>query len=221
VQTIKYINIKDNEQVAKEVAARLRIVAKSKNILLLIPGGSAIELAIRVLALSTDLKNKLTVSLTDERFGEPGHVHSNWQQLKASGFEPEKWHCYPVLSGKDVNTTTRDFHDFLERQINKHNYISGIFGMGADGHTAGILPKSSAVGSSELASHYNGPDYERITVTPKFLKHLDEAFLYAVGETKHEQLNKLSNSTPVQKQPAQILKQAKLLTVISDYRGNL
>ena len=119
--------------------------------------------------------------------------------------------------------------------------------MGADGHTSGILPGSpSALIAAEtlamnfhksepnspgspnsfatdqpLASAYDWSDYQRITTTLAVLAQLDEAVLYACGETKWPMLKRLRDDVPVVDMPVQLLKQVKLVTVFTDYQENI
>ena len=90
------------------------------------------------------------------------------------------------------------------------------FGIGIDGHTAGILPHTEAVNSSELVCAYNTPLFDRVTITPKVIKELDEAIVFAMGENKWPILEKLEKEFPLEEDPSQILKQVKLLTIFTD-----
>lgn len=131
-----------------------------------------------------------------------------------------RWNCHEILEDDDIDSATHRFSDFLNAALAEKRYVLGLFGLGPDGHTAGLLPGSPALDSGQLADHYRAPDFERITITPRFLKHLDEAFIFAMGDNKAEQLDRLSQDLDTRNQPAQLLKQAKLLTVFNDYRGN-
>jgi 6-phosphogluconolactonase/glucosamine-6-phosphate isomerase/deaminase len=88
--------------------------------------------------------------------------------------------------------------------------------MGADGHTAGIMPASPALSSDELAVYYNHSDYQRITVTAKALSRLDEAVLYASGDNKRQAVSDLLKDLPSAQQPAQIIKQIPSWSVYND-----
>jgi 6-phosphogluconolactonase/glucosamine-6-phosphate isomerase/deaminase len=123
------------------------------------------------------------------------------------------------LTGKDIETTAKDFASVLSEQIKKADYAIGLFGMGADGHTAGILPNSPAVNAEGYASFYSTPQFGRVTMTFDAIKNLDEAVLYAVGEAKHKMLDKLEQDLELSEQPAQILKKINRLSIYNDYKG--
>jgi 6-phosphogluconolactonase/glucosamine-6-phosphate isomerase/deaminase len=92
--------------------------------------------------------------------------------------------------------------------------------MGADGHTAGILPHSEAVNDGEFAHGYSAGEFERITMTPIAISQLDEAVLYAEGEAKWPMIDQLESDALFTDQPAQGLKRAAKLTVFNDHKGD-
>ena len=84
--------------------------------------------------------------------------------------------------------------EVLKEELKRADYKIGIFGVGVDGHTAGILPQSVAVNTEEIIFGYETPEYDRITITPKTIASLDQAILYAIflsvlhvlHQTKHQ-----------------------------------
>ena len=188
-----------------------------KRVLWLIPGGSAIEVAVQVGRQLTGLPlENLYVTLTDERYGPVGHKDSNWQQLTDKGLNLPGAHLLPVLSGADINQTTSAFAETLSIQLAAADYSIGLFGMGSDGHTAGILPGTVAVASTELAKHYQAASYLRVTMTGVAIRQLDEAVLYAAGSEKKPALEILKDDVKPAVQPAQLLKQVPIVTIYTD-----
>lgn len=156
--------------------------------------------------------------MTDERYGPLGHKDSNWQQLIEKGFNLPQALLVPILTGEDRATTTLKFNEVLNREFMRVEYKIGLFGVGADGHTAGILPESGAVSSEDLAFGYDTPTFSRITITPKVIEKLDEAVVFMQGEEKWEVVKDLlEKNIEITKQPAQILKKVPLLTIFTDY----
>ncbi len=204
------------EFIAHSISSQLNL---GKNVLFFVTGGSGIEVGIQI---SEILRNQphenLTVTLTDERYGPVGHPDSNWQQLMEKGFSLPQARLIPVLTGDDANITTKKFNQELEKELAKSSYKIGLFGIGADGHTAGILPESEAVNSPDLAYTYKTEKFERITITPKLIVELNEAVVYAKGEEKWKTLEELQHDKDIHKQPAQILKVVPLLTMFTDYK---
>lgn len=221
---MKFVKISSIDEVVgylvELISAKL---SADKAVLWLVSGGSAIKIEKEVASrLSAAARlNNLTVLLADERYGPPGHPDSNWEQLKQAGFLLPGAQFMPILSDKSIEETTAQFSYILKRSLLEHDYKVGLFGMGVDGHTAGILPASPAVSSPELAVHYDGGEYQRITCTAAAITNLDEAILYAVGAEKSIMLDKLSSKVGINEQPAQVLKKVPKLTIFNDQRGKL
>jgi 6-phosphogluconolactonase/glucosamine-6-phosphate isomerase/deaminase len=190
-------------------------------VLWLVSGGSAASVAVETLKLiDKNYLQNLSVGQVDERFGPPGHKDSNWQQLLNAGFQAAGLRCLPILAGKDFDQTAKDAEILIEKELVAAEYRVGLFGIGPDGHTAGILPLSAAVDSQLLLSAYIAPDFERLTLTARAIAALDLAVAYATGEPKREALLKLQRDLSVREQPAQALKLAKQTVIFNDQIGD-
>lgn len=163
----------------------------------------------------------LCITLTDERYGKPGHEDENWTQLMQLGFAVESINAYRVLRGESPEDTAQDFSKKLRKLFDTYSYRIGLFGMGSDGHTAGILPGTVGVDSEELAVYYVGDDYPRVTMTGEAIMQLDEAVLFAYGESKHDQIRRLIyDEIDASEQPAKLLLDAGKLSIYTDYQDN-
>lgn len=212
--------IADTTPVVKYIASILRQhLENNQTVLWLVPGGSSITIAAEVSKQLHDLPlHNLMVTLTDERYGSVGHTDSNWQQLIEAGFLLPNAQLFPVLLGKNREETVSDFATRLEILLTQANYRLGFFGIGADGHTAGILPGSPAVTTKTLAAGYDAGNFQRITMTFPAIQQLNEVVAYATGEAKWPVLNQLANETlSLEQQPAQILKAVSKATIFNDY----
>jgi 6-phosphogluconolactonase len=196
-------------------------ITAGEKVLWLVPGGSVVAVAVAVAhkLWEKDMHN-LTITLGDERFGAVDHADSNWKQLKEAGFKFTNAQMMPVLTGEDRGPATQHYADNLQRMFEACEYRLALFGLGPDGHVAGILPGSPAVEAKEWAVSY--PDaYERMTMTPPAILKLDEAVVYAAGAQKHAMLDELEKDLPLSQQPAQILKKLPKATIFNDYKGDL
>lgn len=126
---MQFIQTQDPTKVAQVIANTLLAhVHKNKHVLWLVPGGSNIDVAVMVgtLLKGTDLQN-LHITLTDERFGPEGHANSNWQQLHEKGFMlHQNANLYPVLTGKDLETTANEWDTQLKKLFASCTYILGF-----------------------------------------------------------------------------------------------
>jgi len=191
------------------------LLTAGDQVLLLLSGGSAIDLEIQALKAILELPQvaNLLVSQVDERYGHVSHPNSNWQQLLERGFDPKKMLHNPILHGKNLSATATDFSSFLENE--KKRTIVGVFGIGADGHTAGILPGSTAIAETNTVAAYESSPHTRITIAPPFFSHIDLALVWAVGEVKQRQLERLQSDLDPAEQPAQLLKQCQELYIFT------
>ena len=217
---IEFKRIDKPRPAAEYLVELLQSKARNKKILFLVPGGSALPIARTVLAkLPSAVRMNIAITLTDERYGAIGHKDENWNQL-VDGIELSSYaEALPVNTGAELDTTEQNYAKNLERLVEWADQVIGLFGMGADGHTAGILPQSAATAATSYACAYSAEPFVRITTTPLFFKHLDTAVLYAVGEDKQPMIDALSRDVSYVVMPAQLLKEARHFIVFNDYKG--
>jgi 6-phosphogluconolactonase/glucosamine-6-phosphate isomerase/deaminase len=207
--------------IALSILGKLKL---GKHVLFFATGGSSIAVAAKLAGLlemdpHKDLTHNLTVMMTDERYGPLDHADSNWHQLLEKGFNLPQAKLIPILTGDDRAITTEKFDAALNQELNASGYKIGLFGVGKDGHTAGILPESDGAHSQELAFGYDTPTFSRITMTPKAIEKLDEIVVWVQGEEKWPVIKNLSEENiDIIKQPAQALKKVPLLTIFTDYK---
>jgi 6-phosphogluconolactonase/glucosamine-6-phosphate isomerase/deaminase len=218
------LNIKtttDTDEVADFIASAVLSQLKlNKKVLLFVTGGSSIIVCIKVSEILREHPHQnLTVMLTDERYGEVNHADSNWGKLIKGGFSLPEAKLIPILTGEDHATATKEFNENLEREFKNADYKIGIFGVGPDGHTAGILPGSSACHSQDLGCGYDSEIFSRITMTFKAILKLDEVIAWIQGENKWGVIKDLEEKDiELEKQPAQILEKVPSLTIFTDYK---
>jgi len=216
----RFIKISSPEPAVKYLADTIKDHLKAgEHVLWLVSGGSAIAVEAAVAkALADEPLEHLTVTLTDERPGPVGHPDSNWHQLAQAGFKLPGAKLVPVLTGAGTDVDAGAFSDVLAHELSAAGYHIGLFGIGPDGHTAGIPAKYPAP-SYEPAMFYQIGDFERISMTAASIERLDEVVAYVMGDNKHNQLDRLTQDVPISEQSAQALKQAPKLTVFNDYKG--
>jgi 6-phosphogluconolactonase/glucosamine-6-phosphate isomerase/deaminase len=190
-----------------------------KSVVWLLSGGSAIGVAVTVAKQLTDSEHRknLRILQIDERYGPVGHPDSNWKQTLDAGFSCEGAQCHPILQGLSLPETLSSYTETLQDALNNCQLRVGLLGIGPDGHTAGMLPNSSAANeTTQLTATYRGPDYMRITMTTPAIARLDYAIAFASGESKRSTLEKLQKEVPIPTQPAQAIKKAAQWYVYSD-----
>lgn len=186
-----------------------------------LPGGSNIKTSIEAMDLLPDeLTERLYLSQTDERFGPLGHKDSNWQQLEDLGFKVKKAKTAMFLQDQtsSLGDVTANAGDIIQNLILK-SYTIGQFGIGPDGHIAGIKPGSPASVATGLTSGYPWEDFTRVTMTFAAIRQLNQVLAFAFGEPKAHTLSALRDeSHQLINQPAAILKSARA-TLYNDQIG--
>lgn len=207
------------QSAADHIATAILVkLAANKRVFWFLSGGSGIKVVLEVARqlAGHDLHN-LYVTLTDERYGAVGHPNENWQQLLDQGFSLPGATLYRPLIGEDQITTTNRFGAWIAQHIADAHYSIGLFGIGSDGHTAGIKPHSSAVTANAWTDHFQGDDFERITITLLPISQLNEVVIQASGADKLPILHSLrTQSLSVIEQPAQALKDSPRATLYTD-----
>ncbi len=195
-------------------------VMRGERVLWLVSGGSNIDVSVAVAKTLENIPlDTLFISLTDERFGDIGHAYENWQQLLDAGFNVPGATLYRPLIGKSRYETAEAFDLWLGEQLGQADYSIGLFGVGSDGHTAGIKPGSPATSAEGWITAYTGNDFERITMTFDAIQRLDEVVVQAISPDKKPVIiDLLYDDIPLNKQPAQVLKLIKESTLFTDYK---
>jgi len=191
---------------------------EGKRVLWLVCGGSNIQASAKIMdGLEDDLTKNLAILLTDERYGEVGHPDSNARQLQEAGFQAKQAIFVPTLTGLSLEETTARYDQVMQHAIEHADIVIAQFGIGTDGHIAGLLPHSVATTSTDWVTAYEAPPFTRITMTFKAMKHIHVAVAMAFGEDKQLALERLRDETlPLVEQPSQILKELPEAYVFND-----
>jgi len=206
--------------ISEKLLAQLKSAHKT---LWLVSGGSAVSLQVQIMQQliqsGVDL-SLLTILPVDERYGNPGHKNSNSEQMRSAGFAPGKAVWHDVLAGgRSFEETVQAYSQLSERLLQTSGAVVAILGLGADGHTAGILPNSPAITDTDSpVVGYEWADYRRMTLGKESLLHITAVFVLAYGDSKHEALLRLQkNQEPFSDMPAKLLYDISDVTVYNDY----
>lgn len=216
--------VREGREVAA-IAVSERIVAElaaGRLVLWLVCGGSNIETEVEIMKQVRQAGQNvdaLTILPMDERYGKPGHPDSNHQQLLDKHFDPDIAAWYDVLAKNLPLADTVDYYAHLaENAFASVNTVVGVFGMGDDGHTAGVKPHSPALqDAAATVVGYDSPPFIRLTLTPRELVKADYAFVLAYGDEKAGALKRLqANDEPLEKLPAKLLYDVPEVYVFND-----
>ena len=218
-----------------EALNNLLIENKAIPVLLLLSGGSS--LAILDYVSANSLGENITVTMLDERFSQEAEVN-NFAQLQKTDF-------YTRALGAEVNflgslprpgENIEDMRARLEigiknwQQNQPKGKIFAVFGMGTDGHTAGIFPypenfdffsknfeNQHFVAGYSASSKHKHP--ERITATFSLFKNIDEAIVFICGQDKKPALDRfLKGAEQPHQLPALGIYETKNFRIFTDIK---
>lgn len=207
-----------------------------KPLILLLSGGSAFD--VLPFIDSSNLSSQCTIAMLDERYSSNEAVN-NFAQLTQTSFyqKAKKSGCNFIDTRIDPSEIPQKLAQRLNRQL--HNFkdthptgkIITLQGVGADGHTAGILPfpenqklfQTLFEGTRWVIAYNAGNKNKyplRITTTITFFKKaVDSSIVYAVGHEKKQVLQSLCAPQAAYSFnvfPAGVVRQMKQVHIFSD-----
>lgn len=157
-----------------------------------------------------------SITLVDERYGEPFHEGSNALLLRQCGFKD----FFAILrKNKSLEETTELFNRKLHALFIYHRHRVAVMGVGEDGHTAGLPAGISNISRQaagqikneklvEAFDDFPGPFRQRITLTFKALEMVGLLILLVFGEEKKEALEKMFTTGLEEEIPARFYTRA-------------
>lgn len=199
----------------------LELVKKNESSLLLLSGGSVVNVYSEMSEMFPKEVNLsgLVVGLIDERNVEADSPESNENKIFKSGLittlKEQGANFIGILLNHIDEKNKRE--DFIEVRSNQYKClflesesVLGIFGVGSDGHTAGILPMNDGSKFHELfqAENYlvsyavdpedsSNKHVDRITLSVTAIEKIDNVVLYAKGDTKLKPLYQFVENDPI------------------------
>ena len=165
----------------------------------------------------------------DERAVPPGDADSNYRMtcealLDHVPLRPEQIHrieseLEPELAAAHYESELRDNFRLEGAEIPRFDLIA--LGMGADGHTASLFPRTEALTEMSrlvTANHVPQKDTWRITLTWPVINHANSVFFLIAGADKAEVLKEvLTGPRDLERLPSQLIWPASgILTLILD-----
>jgi 6-phosphogluconolactonase/glucosamine-6-phosphate isomerase/deaminase len=217
--------LREDQGVAVDAIAT-RIVNElqaGKRVLWLVSGGSNVGLQVQIMQMVRDQASEhlggLAILPMDERYGKPGHANSNTEAMRAAGFDPAEATWVDVLMHDVPFDQTIDFYnEVAATALANATVVIGQFGLGPDGHVAGVLPGSPAATADEVTvAGYEWTDYTRLTLTPTALARIQIAYVPTYGDNKKDALQRLrANTETLSQLPAKLLYEIPEVYVYND-----
>ncbi len=233
-QTIEWQQTENAEEAAeylgREISREIEILKKNR-LLFFVSGGSCLKVL-------PQIKNQdfsgVTVAVLDERYDETNE-NNNFSQLRKLAWTNNFLKKGGTLISTKVLTgdTQQKLLDRFQKQIekwivdNENGRMLALFGMGEDGHTAGIFPESEKpqvfdemFDSRELFVAYvtdKNKFPKRITATNALFKKLEMGFAFICGQEKEAALHEFKqNKKRVNELPVLFLRNVKRIKIVTD-----
>lgn len=198
-----------------------------KPVLLMLAGGSSREII--DLLDGELLTDQVTITVTDERYTDDLE-ENNFAHIQGTSF-----YNHSIAAGSfciDTQIFSDESHEEHAKRFDKNlkewkrdfpnGKIIALFGVGKDGHIAGMIP-----GTENFDARFNNPDiwavdlkdekFERTTTTFPFLKLIDFPLVYISGVEKAEALAlTVAKEGELHQTPARILNEMKEPIVFTD-----
>lgn len=131
------IQLKKLAQFTEDLYQRItELVEEYGEALILAPGGSSIDVVAAALEqLPVALQNKVSLSVSDERWADKHEQNFNSYTNIHNRFPGIKM-VWPFIA-TNLKKAERDYSELLANNI---NWTIPLLGLGSDGHTAGIFP---------------------------------------------------------------------------------
>lgn len=216
------ILVKQTDGLAELLAGKLTDTLTShRRVIWLVPGGSNVPISIAAMNLLDEaMTEKLVIMQTDERYVPADDPDCNWKQLRDGGFDIKRATAYPVIlpESHSLEMTVSRYEETARREFDQADAIIGQFGIGPDGHTAGIKPHSPATVTKTLVSGYQAEDFTRVTLTFPAIRRLSSVVAFAHGDDKRPVFEELAGTTspPLEDMPAGILHSVGDSTLYND-----
>lgn len=193
-------NYKDSESLNTSFVEQLSSILQSAvqqrgHAYLAVSGGKTPQPLFQALAQKDDIPwEKITITLTDERFVHPAHTDSNERMVRESLLQNNAEKARFIGLWTENVKAQEAINSINQKLENIPMFDAVILGMGTDGHTASLFPCSREItraaleeGAAMLIQPETAP-YQRISLTRKRLLNARNIFLHIIGEGKYSVL---------------------------------
>ncbi len=144
--------------------------------------------------------NQVLLFWSDERCVPPDHPDSNYRMAMESGLkslEIPPQNIFRMHGEEQPETAAKNYDFLLQEEVPFETFDLMMLGMGEDGHTASLFPKTHAlhtVGKMATANFVSQKHTWRLTLTFDCINAAKNIAIYVLGENKAEILSKVLNT---------------------------
>jgi 6-phosphogluconolactonase len=151
--------------------------------------------------LATDQKeldwSKVRLFFSDERAVPQDHPDSNFRMAMESGLGRlpiPKAQIFPMIGTGDLEANALEYEKLLRTHLKEARFDLMMLGMGDDGHTASLFPKTHALhspGRLVVANFIPDKNVWRLTVTYECINASLKTVVYVLGKGKAPMIKKV------------------------------
>ncbi len=177
-------------------------------------GGSTPKEIYKTLANSKNRKRidwtKVFLFWSDERSVPPDHPESNYQAAMDAGFSSLSIPSNQIFRMKaedDIEKNADSYEEIIKKEVKDASFDLVMLGMGSDGHTASLFPKTKALNLHDklvAANFVPKLNSWRMTLTVNCINRAKNIVMYVMGKNKAETLQQVffssynPNELPIQ-----------------------
>jgi len=168
-----------------------RAIQQRGRFVVALSGGSTPRAIYQILSKNKEIDwGKVWFFFSDERAVPPEHPDSNYKMWLESGFKylpiPSS-HIFRMEGESEIEKHAKDYEKIIENTLDKHLFDLVMLGLGEDGHTASLFPKTKALeakGSLVVANYLPEKNTWRMSFTFDCINNSRASVIYALGKTK-------------------------------------
>lgn len=203
----RYIAVCENQDamihfcVEQFIDASERAIQQSGNFSVALSGGSTPK---RIFQALTSPKNrnrvqwdKLLLFFGDERAVPADHPDSNYRMAIEAGFGSvpiAAKNIFRMVAENDIDENAKRYEQIIRDNIPNGSFDLVMLGMGEDGHTASLFPKTHALdaeGRLVVSNFVPQINTWRMTLTFEAINKAKETIIYVMGKSKAAMLAKI------------------------------
>jgi 6-phosphogluconolactonase len=190
------------------IHAAQRAIQQKGRFAVALSGGSTPRAIYERLALAKIDWSKVFLFWSDERAAPPDHPESNYKMAMESAFSrlPIPLHqIHRMRAEADLEKGALEYEELIRSCLGKDLFDLVMLGVGEDGHTASLFPKTKALGIEDrlcVPNFIPEKNTWRMTLTFSCINGSSKAAIYAIGASKGAIVPKVLDSAIVSPYPA-------------------
>jgi 6-phosphogluconolactonase len=137
---------------------------------------------------------------SDERSVEPSDPESNYHMAMEAGFSKvsiPSSQIHRMQAETDIEKNAEAYEEIIHSHLKGRGFDLVMLGMGEDGHTASLFPKTEGLKATSklvIANHVPQKETWRMTLTFKCINESRNIAIYVLGKSKQEMLKEALSS---------------------------